>query len=775
MQQGPQPIEKDLVFVGGGHSHAIVLRAFGMKPIPGVRLTLITNLVDTPYSGMLPCHISGLYDFDTSHIDLRPLANFAQCRLFMDEVVGVDLKKQQVLCAHRPSVSYDVLSINTGSTPATVTVPGAAEYAIPAKPVPKLLQAWHQFTEQVAQAPDQPVSIGIVGGGVGGVELLLNMQVRLQQILRNAGCPLENLAIHLFHRGPEVATGRNRWTRGHLHKLMHRRGIQLHLEESVCAVKAPPNQIGDNLPTQRLVVCESGLSVTCDRVFWVTNASAPEWIKASGLATDPAGFIQVEDTLQVRSHPNIFAAGDIATMVNHPRPKAGVFAVRQGKPLFENLQRYLLDQRLQPFTPQTQFLNIIDTGTGTAIASRGPFGWESRLARRWKDWIDGNFMALFTDFPEMEEASGGERSKLRVTNSEFQTPQAIVPAPMHCAGCGAKVGHAVLQRVLQRIQAQQIEGSYGAEILVGLDAPDDAAVISVPSGQVMVQTVDYFRAIVNDPFLFGQISANHCLNDIFAMGAAPQSALAIATIPYGVASKVEETLYQLLAGATQVLSQVKTPLIGGHTTEGAELGFGLTCNGLAIPEQLWRKGGLQPGQALILTKALGTGTLFAADMRRVAKGRWIAGAIQSMLQSNQAAAICLRQHHTTACTDITGFGLLGHLLEMVQASKVAVELDLAAVPILNGARETSSQGIVSSLQAQNSQAIACLHNAAEVSRNPDLPLLFDPQTAGGLLAAVPAAEAEACLTALQKLGYRCSSIVGQVVPAMVAINPIKIL
>ena len=775
MQQAPQPIEKDLVLVGGGHTHAIVLRMWSMAPLSGVRLTLITNLADTPYSGMLPCHISGLYTFDESHIDLRPLTRFANCRLFMDTAVGLDLDNQRVLCEHHPPVAYDVLSIDTGSTPSTIQVPGADEYTVPAKPVPNLLAEWGKLIEQVAQTPDRPVVIGIVGGGVGGVELTLNMQVRLHAILKQAGQPLSNLTVHLFHRGAEIATGRNSWTRKHLQTLLMRRGIHLHRRENVIAVEKESAQ-----SRQQWIRCESGLAVACDRIFWVTNASAPDWIQTSGIKRDTAGFILVGDTLQSLSHANVFAAGDIATMANHPRPKAGVFAVRQGKPLFHNLQRYLLNAPLKPFTPQTQFLNIIDTGSGSAIASRGPFGWESRLARRWKDWIDHNFMALFTDFPDMEGRELKPRKKSLGNQSKIQNPKSKIrppSPPIPCAGCGSKIGSGALDRALKRVLEDAPDPSQWPQtdnILIGLNAPDDAAVVKIPSGQAMVHTVDYFRAMVDDPFIFGQIAVNHCLSDLFAMGAEPQSALAIATLPYGIAAKQEEILYQLLSGANKALARAKTPLVGGHTTEGAELALGFACNGLAEPDRLLRKSGMQPGQKLILTKPLGTGVLFAADMRLAAKGRWIEGAIAAMLQSNQAAAHCLQHHQATACTDVTGFGLFGHLLEMVQASRVSVALDLTHLPVLNGTREILTQGIVSSLQPQNLQAAAALQNRANVSRHPNYPLLFDPQTAGGLLASVPAEQVNDCLDALHHLGYQESCCIGQVHPPNNSTQPITI-
>lgn len=341
-------------------------------------------------------------------------------------------------------------------------------------------------------------------------------------------------------------------------------------------------------------------------------------------------------------------------------------------------------------------------------------------------------------------------------------PQENSPEPtveMRCAGCGSKVGATVLERVLQRLD--RIENT--PDIIIGLDAPDDAAVVEVPQGKLMVHTIDYFRALVNDPFIFGQISANHCLSDIFAMGATPQSVLAIASIPYAQESKVEETLYQILSGALVVLNQAQTPLIGGHTTEGLELGFGLSCNGLVSPHQLLKKAGMQPGQLLILTKPLGTGTLFAADMRFLAKNRWIDGAIESMLLSSQAAAICLRQHGVTACTDVTGFGLLGHLMEMVKASNVDVELNLEAIPVLEGARETMQKGVFSSMHSDNLQFSRCIDNLEPASNHVNYPILFDPQTSGGLLGAIPTDRANSCIAKLQALGYGEAQIIGRVI------------
>ncbi|NER23421.1 MAG: selenide, water dikinase SelD [Symploca sp. SIO1C2] len=841
MQQTPHPITTDLVLVGGGHSHAIALYKFAMKPIPGVRLTLITDTAHTPYSGMLPGYVAGFYSYDETHIDLRRLAVFAKARLYLDQAIGLDLTENKVICAHHPPVAFDYLSLDIGSTPATIGTPGAAEYAIPAKPVPWFLAAWEKIVTQVEQCPTHPLSLAIVGGGAGGVELALNMQARLQQILTDAGQSTEKLEIHLCHRGTQLLPYHNRWVSRYLEKILWQRGIKLHLGERVSQIRVSEKRSGEtsqqtrrrgDAETRRMemeilrkisftreitakasnslpkleasqnctnlsksVICNSGLTIPCHQVFWVTQASAPSWIQASGLATDERGFVLVADTLQSISHPHIFAAGDIATMQNYQRPKAGVFAVRQGKPLFDNLQRMVLGKKLLPYRPQAQYLSLIGTGDKKAIASWSFFGWHSPLLWQWKDHIDRKFMAQFDDLYQVrlntytlvrrrQKAEGrGQKGRKKVAREKgiiSDYPNLILPSmvadgemgiwgdggtgrkdiipEMYCAGCGAKVGSKTLEKVLRRLSVQE-----KPNIIIGLDNPDDAAVVQVPPGQLLVQTVDYFRSLTDDPYIFGQIATNHCLSDIFAMGATPQSALAIATIPYSTEDKIEETLYQLMSGANKILQDSQASLIGGHTSEGAQLAFGLSCNGLVTPQQLLRKSGMKPGQGLILTKAIGTGTLFAADMRYQAKGRWIEQAIASMLLSNQTAAQVFLEYGATACTDITGFGLLGHLVEMVKASQVGVELDMDAIPILPGARETIQAGITSSLHPQNLRLAIYLNNATQVSDLVKYQLLFDPQTSGGLLGAIPAENVDECLNKLKISGHKQSCLIGKVI------------
>jgi selenide,water dikinase len=235
-------------------------------------------------------------------------------------------------------------------------------------------------------------------------------------------------------------------------------------------------------------------------------------------------------------------------------------------------------------------------------------------------------------------------------------------------------------------------------------------------------------------------------------------------------------LLQMMGGALEVLNAANCALVGGHTGEGQELALGFAINGLIddAPGRVLRKGGMRAGDVLVLTKPLGTGTLFAAHARLAAKGRWVDAALQSMVQSNQQASQVLRAHGATACTDVTGFGLLGHLVEMTRPSGVDAEIDLAALPLLDGAQACVAAGIVSSLQSANVRLRRALTNQEAMSTHPRYPLLFDPQTAGGLLASVPPDQAQACVAALRDAGYAQACVIGRVLPQGDALSPITL-
>lgn len=730
MVRDDTPITRELVLVGGGHAHVQVLRRFGMRPEPGVRVTLISRELHTPYSGMLPGLVAGHYAFDDAHIDLSPLARFAGARLLHDEVVGLDLDARRVLCRERPPVPWDVLAIDTGSAP-SLAAAGVPEHAVPVKPVSSFHARWQEVRCRVL-ASDTPLTVAVVGGGAGGVELIMSARHRLLGELGAAGRDPARLRFVLVTAGDDVLPTHNARVRGRYRRVLANAGVEVHLASEVVAAD-------ENGLTTR-----DGGRIAAEEVLWVTTAAAPAWPRESGLATDEAGFISVDACLQSVSHPGVFAAGDVAAVAPHPRPKSGVFAVRQGPPLTRNLRRALSGKALVPFTPQRQFLSLIGTGDRTAVASRGPFAFQGRWVWAWKDWIDRRFIARFTDLPSMDDARG----------------DAADGEAMRCGGCGAKIGASLLDGALAALRPH-----YGPDVLVGLDAPDDAAVVRTPPGTVSVQTVDAFRSFLDDPFRFGRIAATHALGDVFAMGATPQSALALVTLPLARPASMQADLVQLMSGALEVFAAEGTALVGGHTGEGAELTLGFAINGYAEEDALVRKTGAAPGDVLLLTKPLGTGVLFAAAMQGRARSRWLEAALAAMSQSNGPAARCLLAHDVHAMTDVTGFGLAGHLLEMLAGGDIAAELSLAALPLLDGAAALTGQGVASTLLPENLRAGDAAEALPAVRAEPAYALCFDPQTSGGLLAAVPAPRAEACLAALRAAGCDSAAIVGRVTGA----------
>ena len=760
MHAPEQPILRDIVLVGGGHSHVGVLKRFGMRPVAGVRLTLICTDMHTPYSGMLPGYVAGHYDYDQVHIDLSRLAVFAGARLYRDEVVGLDRINRKVLCRNRPPVPFDVLSINIGSTPRLQGVPGAAEHAVAVKPITRFNDRWLALLERVQCHPGK-TKVAVVGAGAGGVELLLAMQFRLRRVLSALGRNPDELVFHLFTDSARILPTHNPGVQRRFAAVLAERQVVVHCNAAVTQVM------------QGRLQTASGEVVDADEIVWVTRASGAPWLKDTGLALDPEGFIQVTDTLQTVTDTAIFAAGDIASMVNHPLEKAGVFAVRQGAPLTDNLRRSVQGMRPKPYHPQRTWLALISTGDQYAVASRGWLGFGGAWVWRWKNAIDQRFMRRFQDLTPMDTraVAPGRALPSRVQLTSEESLQAISAIAMRCGGCGAKVGATVLSRALAQLHPVQ-----RGDVVIGLKDPDDAAVVRVPAGKAMVHSVDFFRSFIDDPYLFGKVAANHALGDIWAMGAQAQSATAIATVPSGLESKVEDVLFQMMTGALEVLNAANCALVGGHTGEGKELALGFAINGLIDddPSQLLRKNGMRPGDVLILTKPIGTGTLFAAHARLAAKGRWIDAALQSMVVSNQLGAQCLREFGATACTDLTGFGLLGHLVEMTRPSGVDAEIDLGALPLLDGAQECVAAGIVSSLQSANVRLRRALRNQEAMFTHPRYPLIFDPQTAGGLLASVPAEQAGACIVALRALGYTHTAAIGRILAQGDALEPITL-
>jgi selenide,water dikinase len=350
-------------------------------------------------------------------------------------------------------------------------------------------------------------------------------------------------------------------------------------------------------------------------------------------------------------------------------------------------------------------------------------------------------MQRFSDLPVMDGAVAAD-----------QLPRLEQAAQPHCGGCGAKVGGDLLHSVLQDLAADYPDHALG-------HSPGDDAVRWNPDSAVILQSVDALRSLVADPWLMGRIAANHALSDLYASGAEPRSALALVTLPFAAPDILARDLAQLLAGAMESLSEAGCPLLGGHSMQGPELQLGFAVTGVPMSAGSGlAKCALSVGDRLILTRALGTGAVFAAHMQLQADGREVRAALDSLLQSNAAAARQALAHGARAATDVTGFGLAGHLLEMLQEGQGA-ELELAAIPPLPGAREALAKGIRSTMHEANRRSYAArLDSAVDEA---DEALLFDPQTGGGLLIGIAPERAEALREALRAAGCE-AALIGEV-------------
>jgi len=707
LHQPQHPLTRDLVLVGGGHTHALVLRKWGMRPLPGARLTVINPGPTAPYSGMLPGFVAGHYDRDALDIDLVKLARFAGARVVLGECTGIDSKARLVRVPGRPPIAYDVCSVNVGITSHMPALPGFAEHGIPAKPLGPFAARWQSYL-----AGDGPVRVAVIGGGVAGAELVMAMAHALRTRGRLAELSLIDSARALSALGNGAA--------GRVRAAIKALGIALCEGVGVSEVNAQG------------VLMADGSTIASDFTTGAAGARAYPWIAESGLALQD-GFITVDAHLR-SSDPSVFAAGDCAHLSHDPRPKAGVYAVREAPVLFDNLRAALEGAPLRRrYHPQKDYLKLISLGGKSALGERFGLPFSGPLIWRWKDRIDQKFMDKFRELPTMQPPAPPRHRAAGLEEMPGDKPM--------CGGCGAKLGRGALRAALAALPT-------GTRADITPLPGDDAAVLTV-GGVQQVITTDHLRAVTEDPVLMARIAAVHALGDIWAMGAAPQAATATLILPRMTPELQARTMTEIMAAAGEVLREAGAEIAGGHSSMGDELTIGFTLTGLLDRDPITLSGA-RPGDAVIVTKPVGSGVLMAAEMLGAARGDWVAAAFELMTRPQGDAARLLAGAH--AMTDVTGFGLAGHLLNICEASGVAARLDLGAVPWMAGALELSRQGHRSTLYPDNKAL------APDLPADPHTDLLFDPQTAGGLLATVAAEQADDLVARLRAAGHQAARI-----------------
>ena len=714
-----------VVLLGIGHTNAHVLRMWKMKPVRDAQLICVSNAWKASYSGMLPGVLAGQYPVERMEIDLARLCASAGARLIVDEVCGIDLDARRLQFTNRAELPFDALSIGIGSVPVTAGIETSAAL-LPIKPMQTFLARLHQrLTEIVEHRSARPIRIAIVGAGAGGTEITFCLPKRLDQWF-----PDQRFEIALITSNAHVASGCIPATVQLVEEELRAAGISSMTGRRVAKV------------SEQAITLDDGQQIETDLAIWATGATAPPLLAKLGLPTDDRGFLLIESDLRVQGQDSIFAVGDTGTMRGTPTKKAGVYAVRQGPILWRNLRRLLKSKPLQKYVPQTDFLTLLNLGDGRAIAQYKGRAFCGGWCWRLKNYIDSKFMSMYQDYRPME-----------------MKPEPADPdTQMRCTGCGGKVGGSVLSRVLHRLDAPQNE-----HVLIGLDEPDDAAVIQSPGGQPMTVTVDFFTAPLDDPYIVGRIAALNSASDVFAIGAKPIAALAQITVPFGSPRRQEQVLYETLAGSLHEFRQMGCSLAGGHTIEGPNLTIGFTVMASPVSGSPRQKGNVRPGDKLVLTKPLGSGILLAAHMQASCRGEWMEELLKTMLLSNQPASTLLQHFDIAALTDVTGFGLAGHLLEMLKAAGLAAEMHIDAIPLLSGADEMLAQGIESTLAPANRDVEQSIRASEAIRGRAEYSAVFDPQTCGGLLLGVKADDLDAVLSMLRTQSGIEPAVVGEVV------------
>jgi selenide,water dikinase len=723
MQNLALPIVHDIVLVGGGHTHALVLQMWAMASLPGVRLTLVTPSPSAPYTGMLPGFVAGHYAIDDLMIDLVILARRAGARLILDHVTGIDRAAKKLLLGARAPLPYDLASIDIGITSDLPDLPGFAEHGLAAKPLGPFAARWQAFADAPRSSPGR---VTLIGGGVGGVELALAAHHRLS---REGAVP----QVSVVERGLGLAPLLRPQARAHLLAAVHAAGIEVLTGTLPTSVSAAGVQL------------ENGQFLAADLVLAVAGARPQGWLATTGLSL-ARGFVEVDRHLQT-SDPAIFATGDCAHLTASPRPKAGVFAVRAEPFLLHNLKAALTGASPRAFDPQGDYLKLITLGPKRAVAEKWGLTLQGAALWRWKDRIDAKFMAKFAPLPM--QAPALPKGAALVTGLR----EAMGDKPL-CGGCGAKLGADALADALQSLPPIR-----RADVLQG--AGDDAAVLSYGDG-VQVITTDHLRGFTADAGLMARLAAIHALGDIWAMGAAPQAALSQIILPPLSPTKAALMLAEITAAAAEIFGAEGAEIVGGHSSFGAELTIGFTVTGLA-PRAI-AKTGPRSGDALILTKPIGTGTILAAEMSGQSAPGLILGeavaAAHKVMSCPMGEAARILTQHAHAMTDVTGFGLAGHILEMLRPRATSeptlgATLEACAIPVLPGARALAAAGVRSSLAFANE---AALQGRLQLADGPLRALMVDPQTCGGLLAALPEAITDKVLAELHAAGLAAVKI-----------------
>ena len=696
------PITNDLVLIGGGHSHLSVLMKLSKRPINGNRITLITNEIDTPYSGMIPGYIEGIYSWRDSHIDLYRLCLKLNVRFIHAEVERVSAYEKEIYFKDRPKIKFDVLSINTGIQSNNREIKGAAKYCLPVKPISKLT---NNFLNKITNFK----SIAFIGGGAGSVELALAIKKRFLNINQDIKITIITGKRGLLSTFPQKTK---------LTSLKTLEKFKIDIIEYKRVLEVKPKQI---------ILSDKSL-LKIDKAILSTNSMTPKWLAKSDILLTKDNYILVNKSFQT-NYKYVFASGDVIDFNNQNLKKAGVFAVRSGKPLAINIRKFILGKKLVEYKFNKNYLALIGTSKRSAIATKYNLTFNSRFFFYLKKYIDQNFIKKFSDF-RIRKKFTLDALKTDVLNIFVKHKEKITDKNdiMQCKGCAAKVPLNALKQALPK------------DIV---STSEDA--VSVPGHPELYQTVDMISSIITDPFLLGKIAANHSISDMVSVNSKITSAMMILQLPLSKTEINSRDLEQVLLGANEIFKTIDCPLIGGHTMIGKDkdpiIGFSILGQKQKKIKIVKNRRKIKTKDLLILTEKIGSGLIFAGINNYLIDSHFQIDVIKQMIKGNLNFGKISNQLNILSMTDITGFGLANHLLNLIKRdnSKTGLTIYPNKIPLFEGVNECLNKDIKSSLFKSNydiaQKDIIYKRDKSKLDN-----ILYDPQTVGGIAFIIPQEE-----------------------------------
>ncbi len=707
------PITNDLVLIGGGHSHLSVIMELSKKPLKGNRITLISNEIDTPYSGMIPGFIEGIYSWRESHIDLYKLCTKLNIRFIHSEVTKISAINKEIYLKGRPKLKFDVLSINSGIESNYKEIEGAQRNCVPVKPISKLA---NNFLKEIKNFN----SIAFIGGGAGSVELALALKKRLKDRINNFKITIVSGKNGILSSFPEK-------TKQISLNALRAADIKLINNKEVVKVK------------KDMLIMSDGSFLNVEKSILSTNAMAPKWIEKSDLKLNEDSFIVVNDAFQT-NHKFIFAAGDIVDFNEENLKKTGVFAVRSGKPLAKSIRNYILNHKNFTYKFNKHYLSLIGLSNGLAIASKYNFSYSTKLNFYLKKYIDQRFIKKFNELNH-NQISRIKKIFVSYIYKTFKINNIYKHNDinqMQCKGCAAKVPLNALKNTLSKKIISTSE--------------DATPINNYPN---LFQSVDMINAIISDPYVLGKIAANHAISDIISVNSKIISTMMILQLPPSKSIINSRDLEQVSYGANKILKSYNCSIDGGHTMIGKDqdpvIGFAITGEQKKPLNFKNINRNIKVNDILILTNKIGTGIVFAGINNDLIDSYFQIEVIKQMEDGNIAFGNITEKLKILSMTDITGFGLANHLLNLIKRDngKTGLTIFPKKIPTFKGVEKAIKKGVKSSL-FDNNYLIA--KENIVYSRNEDSidEILYDPQTVGGLAFIIPKEEKEKQFQLLKK-------------------------